>query len=64
MTISDKTEKKFESCGYISKSKNPKVLVVMVKHVRYIVNVDGLQAVNSDKLEYTPIYEYVGEKNE
>ena len=57
-------KKKFKSCGYLSKTKNPKVLLIMVKHVRYIVNVDGLQAVNSDKLEYTPIYEYVGEKKE
>jgi predicted ATP-dependent serine protease len=57
----EKTEKKeWKSCGYLSKSKNPKVLVVMVKHQRFIVNVDGLQNVFSGKIEYTPIYEYVG----
>lgn len=61
MATSEKTEKKeWKSCGYISKSKNPKVFVVMVKHQRYIVNLNGFQAVLRDKLEYTPIYEYIG----
>jgi hypothetical protein len=61
MTVSEKAEKKvWKSCGYISRTKNPKVLLVMLKHQRYIVNVSGLQSVNSGKLEYTPIYEYVG----
>lgn len=59
MATSDKTEKKFESCGYISKSKNARVLIVMVKHQRFIVNVDGLEKVIAGKLEYTPIYEHI-----
>ena len=59
MATSEKT-KVWKSCGYIAKTKNPKVLLVMLKHQRYIVNVSGLQSVNSGKLEYTPIYEYVG----
>jgi DNA-directed RNA polymerase subunit M/transcription elongation factor TFIIS len=55
-----KTEKKeWKSCGYLSKSKNPKVLVVKIKNVRYIVNVAGLQKVISGKLEYTLIYEHI-----
>jgi hypothetical protein len=61
MTTSEKTEKKeWKSCGYMAKSKNPKVLVAMVKHQRFIVNVDGFKAVLNGKIEYTPIYEYVG----
>jgi hypothetical protein len=61
MATSEKTEKKeWKSCGYISKTKNPKVLLIMVKHVRYIVNVSGLQSVTSGKIEYTPIYEFIG----
>lgn len=60
-SMTEKTKKKeWQSCGYMAKSKNPKVFVVMVKHVRYIVNVDGLQDVNSGKIEFTPIYEFVG----
>ena len=64
IAISEKTEKtvkkEWKSCGYMAKSKNLKVLVVMVKHVRYIVNLDGFLNVVSGKLEYTPIYEYIG----
>jgi hypothetical protein len=68
MTISEKTvktektdskKKVWKSCGYLSKSKNPKVLVVMVKHKRFIVNVNGLQAVLNGKIEYSLIYEYI-----
>jgi hypothetical protein len=56
--------KVWKSCGYISRTKNPKVLLVMVKHQRFIVNISGLQAVNAEKLEFTPIYEYIGETKE
>ena len=52
-------KKKFESCGYISKSKNVRVLIVMVKHQRFIVNFDGLEKVIAGKLEYTPLYEHM-----
>jgi hypothetical protein len=63
MATSEKTEKKeWKSCGYMAKSKNLKVFVVMVKHQRFIVNVDGLQDVSAGKVEYTPIYEYIGNK--
>lgn len=64
MVESDKTEKKWKSSGYLSKTKNPKVLLIMVKNVRYIVNVDGLQNVSTGKIEFTPIYEYIGAKKE
>ena len=63
IATSEKTEKtvkkEWKDCGYISKTKNPKVLLVMVKHHRFIVNVSGLQNVLSEKLEYTPIYEHI-----
>lgn len=63
MATSEKTkEKKWLSCGYLSKTKNPKVLLVMVKHQRFIVNLNGFQAVISGKIEYTPIYEYIGKQ--
>jgi GR25 family glycosyltransferase involved in LPS biosynthesis len=65
MAISEKTEKtekkEWKSCGYMAKSKNPKVLVVIVKNQRFIVNVDGLQNVFAGKIEYTPIYEHIEE---
>jgi hypothetical protein len=60
----EKTDKKWKSCGYISKTKNPKVLLVMVRHQRFIVNLNGFQAVLNDKIEYTPVYEFIGEKND
>ena len=63
MATSEKT-KEWKSCGYISKTKNPKVLLVMVKHKRFIVNLNGFEAVLNGKLEYTPIYEYLGEEGE
>ena len=56
----EKTEKKvWKSCGYISKTKKPKVLLVMVKHQRFIVNISGLQNVVNGKIEYALIYEHI-----
>jgi hypothetical protein len=57
--MAEKT-KIWKSCGYLSKSKNPKVFVVMVKHQRFIVNLDGLEEVKAGKIEYTLIYEHIG----
>jgi hypothetical protein len=59
MATSESKKKVWKSCGYISKTKNPKVLLVMVKHKRFIVNIFGLQSVNTGKLEYTLIYEHI-----
>ena len=60
MATSEKTEKKeWESCGYISKSKNPKVLLVVLKHQRFIVNVNGIQDVLKGEVEYTEIFEHL-----
>jgi hypothetical protein len=69
LAISEKTDsnngipegkkKEWKSCGYISKTKNPKVLLVTVKHHRFIVNISGLQNVMAGKIEYTLIYEHI-----
>jgi len=62
--VESEKKNEWKSCGYLSKTKNPKVLLIIVKNQRYIVNVDGLQAVNDGKIEYSLIYEYIGEKKE
>lgn len=53
------TKDNWKSCGYIGKSKNEKVLIVMVKHTRFIVNVSGVKDVLDGKVEYTEIFEHI-----
>lgn len=47
----------WRSCGYLSLTKDGKKVTVMVKHVRYVANLNELKAVLEGKLGYTEIFE-------
>lgn len=51
-------EKQWEGCGYISISKSGKVLSVVVKHQRYVANLEELNQVLEGIREYTLIFEH------
>lgn len=48
---------KWKDCGYISLSKSGKVLSIVVKHKRYIANLDEAAQVFLGAREYTLIWE-------
>lgn len=47
----------WKDCGYISLTKDGKKVTVMVKHVRYMANLEEVKAVVNGKLNYTLILE-------
>ena len=53
---------KWKDCGYLTISKSGKVLSVVVKHQRFISNLDEVGDVLDGKRLYCLIYEFVGEK--
>jgi len=53
----------WKDCGYLTISKSGKVLSVVVKHKRYVVNLAEATLVLDGIKEYSLIYEYVGSKN-
>jgi len=55
---------KWKDCGYISLSKSGKALSIVVKHERYIANLDEAAQVFLRARKYALILEYVGSANE
>lgn len=47
----------WKDCGYLSLTKSGKKLLVVVKRVRYVVDLDGVKAVLDGKQNYTLVYE-------
>jgi hypothetical protein len=47
----------WKSCGYLSLTKDQKKVTVMVKHVRYVANLDDVKAVLNGECGFTEIYE-------
>ena len=47
----------WKDCGYLSLTKDGKKVTVMVKHVRYIANLEELKAVLEGKLNFTDVFE-------
>ncbi len=54
--------KQWKDCGYVAKTKNPKVLAVKIKGERYILNLKDINDVLNDKLEYALIFERITEE--
>ena len=55
-------KKSWADCGYLTISKSGKVLSVVVKNQRYVVNLEEAAEVLDGKRNYTLIFEFVGEK--
>jgi hypothetical protein len=53
---------KWSDCGYLTLSKSGKVLSVVVKKKRYVVNLEETEEVLDGKRNYALIYEFAGEK--
>jgi hypothetical protein len=47
----------WKDCGYLSLTKDGKKVSVVIKHVRYIANLDELKAVLEGKLNFTDVLE-------
>jgi hypothetical protein len=50
----------WKDCGYLTISKKGNVLSVVIKHQRYVVNLNEATEVIEGQREYTLIYEFVG----
>jgi hypothetical protein len=55
-------EKQWKDCGYVTISKMGKVLSIVVKHTRYVANLEEILEVLDGDRNYTLIFEHVGEK--
>jgi hypothetical protein len=54
----------WKDCGYLSLTKDCKKVSVVVKHTRYVANLDELKAVLEGKQGYALILEPQGETHE
>ena len=52
----------WKDCGYLTISKSGKVLSVVVKEKRFVVNLEQATEVIYGQRNYTLIYEFVGEE--
>ena len=59
---SKEKKRSWKDCGYITISKSGKVLSVVVKNQRYVVNLVEAEEVLEGRRNYTLIYEFVGDK--
>ena len=57
----EEKKRTWKDCGYITISKSGKVLSVVVKHKRFVVNLEETEEVLGGRRNYTLIYEFVGE---
>ena len=57
---SEEKKRTWLDCGYLTISKSGKVLSVVVKHQRYVVNLEETAEVLDGKRNYTLIFEFVG----
>jgi len=60
---SPEKKRSWVDCGYLTLSKSGKVLSVVVKHRRFVVNLEEATEVLDGNRKYTLIYEFVGDKN-
>ncbi len=51
----------WKDCGYLSLTKDSKKVTVMVKHERYLANLEELKAVLDGKQKFTLILEPIKE---
>jgi len=54
-------EKQWEDCGYITISKSGKALSVVVKHKRFISNIDEVRGVLDGERNYCLVFEHIKE---
>lgn len=59
--MSKSNEKHWNDCGYLTISKSGKVLSIVVKHKRYVANLDDIAQVLDGTKNYTLIFEHVGD---
>lgn len=59
--MSSKTKRSWVDVGYVSLSKSGKALSIVVKHKRYIANLEEIAQVLDGTKEYTLIFEHVGD---
>jgi hypothetical protein len=53
------SKRSWADCGYITLSKSGKVLSVVVKHQRYVANLEETEEVLDGKRRYTLVFEHV-----
>jgi hypothetical protein len=58
----EQEKKDWDSCGYLTLSKKKTVLSIVIKNQRYVVNLKQAKQVVNDQIDYTLIYEFVGER--
>jgi hypothetical protein len=51
-------KKQWVDCGYITISKSGKVLSIVVKHERYVANLDEISQVLDGTKNYTLVFEH------
>ena len=59
----EEKKRTWEDCGYLTISKSGRVLSVVVKKKRYVVNLEEAEEVLEGRRNYTLIYEFVGERS-
>lgn len=61
-TEDGKPARKWNDCGYVTVSKKGNVLSIVIKHQRYVANLEEATEVIDGQRDYALIYEFVGER--
>lgn len=52
-------KKEWEKTGYVAYTNDKKKILIVIKNVRYLVNLDDLQSVLGNKLDYALVFKRI-----